>query len=55
MVYDEIPEREQRWKSDSFAVRSGCAMKPEPEAWQIEAVDATPNMTGSPGLFGNAT
>ena len=27
----------------------------EPAAWQIEATDATPNLRGSPGLFGNAT
>lgn len=27
----------------------------EPAAWTIEAVDETPNVTGSPGLFGNAT
>jgi hypothetical protein len=27
----------------------------EPEAWMIEAADATPNTVGSPGLFGNAT
>jgi outer membrane protein assembly factor BamB len=27
----------------------------EPEAWSIEAADATPNTTGSPGLFGNAS
>lgn len=27
----------------------------EPEAWTIEAFDATPNTAGSPGLFGNAT
>jgi outer membrane protein assembly factor BamB len=27
----------------------------EPEAWQIEATDATPNRNGSPGLFGNST
>ncbi len=27
----------------------------EPKEWQIEAVDATPNLMGSPGLFGNAT
>ncbi|HVW01213.1 MAG TPA: PQQ-binding-like beta-propeller repeat protein, partial [Planctomycetaceae bacterium] len=26
----------------------------EPEAWQIEAADKTPNTVGSPGLFGNA-
>ena len=27
----------------------------EPKDWQIEAVDATPNLKGSPGLFGNAS
>ena len=27
----------------------------EPAAWTIEATDATPNSTGSPGLFGNAS
>ncbi len=27
----------------------------EPKEWQIEGTDATPNTTGSPGLFGNAT
>lgn len=27
----------------------------EPEAWQIEATDTTPNKVGSPGLFGNST
>ncbi|MFM8474929.1 MAG: serine/threonine protein kinase, partial [Planctomycetaceae bacterium] len=27
----------------------------EPADWQIEATDATPNLRGSPGLFGNAT
>jgi outer membrane protein assembly factor BamB len=27
----------------------------EPAEWQIEAADATPNLSGSPGLFGNAT
>lgn len=27
----------------------------EPAAWTIEAADETPNLTGSPGLFGNAT
>jgi len=26
----------------------------EPREWTIEAVDATPNLIGSPGLFGNA-
>ena len=25
------------------------------EYWQIEAADATPNLNGSPGLFGNST
>ncbi|MDB5340017.1 MAG: afsK 2 [Planctomycetaceae bacterium] len=29
--------------------------EPEPEAWTIEATDETPNKTGSPGLFGNAS
>ena len=28
--------------------------KPEPDRWTIEALDETPNLTGSPGLFGNA-
>jgi outer membrane protein assembly factor BamB len=27
----------------------------EPVDWQIEATDATPNLMGSPGLFGNST
>ncbi len=27
----------------------------EPKEWQIEATDETPNLQGSPGLFGNAT
>ena len=26
----------------------------EPEAWTIEVVDHSPNMNGSPGLYGNA-
>ena len=26
----------------------------EPAEWTIEAVDESPNVTGSPGLFGNA-
>jgi hypothetical protein len=29
--------------------------EPEPSGWTIEASDLTPNTTGSPGLFGNAT
>jgi hypothetical protein len=28
--------------------------EPEPTDWQVEAVDESPNLTGSPGLFGNA-
>jgi hypothetical protein len=28
---------------------------PEPDGWSTEAIDETPNKTGSPGLFGNAT
>jgi hypothetical protein len=27
----------------------------EPEGWTIEAADETPNTTGSPGMFGNAS
>jgi hypothetical protein len=27
----------------------------EPEAWTIEGTDLTPNLQGSPGLFGNST
>ncbi|WP_437192008.1 PQQ-binding-like beta-propeller repeat protein [Planctomicrobium sp. SH527] len=27
--------------------------EPEPEAWSIEAADISPNLIGSPGLFGN--
>jgi hypothetical protein len=27
----------------------------EPAPWTAEVEDATPNLTGSPGLFGNAT
>lgn len=27
----------------------------EPEAWMIEAIDESPNVAGSPGLFGNAS
>ncbi len=28
--------------------------EPEPKEWLIEAIDESPNLTGSPGLFGNA-
>jgi len=28
--------------------------QPEPEAWSIEARDESPNLHGSPGLYGNA-
>ncbi len=28
---------------------------PEPSGWSIEAEDSTPNVVGSPGMFGNAT
>jgi outer membrane protein assembly factor BamB len=28
--------------------------EPEPEQWSIKATDETPNLSGSPGLFGNA-
>ena len=26
----------------------------EPDAWTVEATDTQPNLTGSPGLYGNA-
>ena len=26
----------------------------EPTAWMVEAIDESPNLSGSPGLFGNA-
>jgi len=28
--------------------------EPEPKGWMVEAIDDSPNLTGSPGLFGNA-
>jgi hypothetical protein len=28
--------------------------EPEPDQWDIEATDKTPNQMGSPGLFGNS-
>jgi hypothetical protein len=28
--------------------------EPEPEQWTVEAIDTSPNLTGSPGLYGNA-
>lgn len=42
---------------DGKAVLRGKVWKrgeTEPEAWTVEAVDKSPNLTGSPGLFGNA-
>jgi outer membrane protein assembly factor BamB len=42
---------------DGQAVLKGKVWKrgePEPKDWTIEAVDAVPNVVGSPGLFGNA-
>ena len=29
--------------------------EPEPDAWTVEAIDESPNLTGSPGLVGNDT
>ena len=29
--------------------------EPEPDAWTIQGEDLTPNLQGSPGLFGNST
>lgn len=59
-----------QWQSDQWytiklqastvggkAVLRGKAWKrgePEPKGWLIEATDEVPNVTGSPGLFGNA-
>lgn len=43
---------------DGQAVLKGKAWKrgePEPAEWSIEAADAVPNTTGSPGLFGKST
>ncbi len=42
---------------DGKAILKGKVWKkgePEPEAWTIEGVDETPNLNGSPGLFGNS-
>jgi outer membrane protein assembly factor BamB len=42
---------------DGKAVLRGKVWKksqPEPDAWTVEAVDPTPSVMGSPGLFGNA-
>jgi outer membrane protein assembly factor BamB len=47
----------QSENKDGAAVLRGKVWKrgeAEPSDWQIEASDATPNTTGSPGLFGNA-
>lgn len=43
---------------DGAAVLRGKVWKrgeTEPTSWQIEAADATPNLMGSPGLFGNSS
>lgn len=43
---------------DGSAVLRGKVWKrgdAEPAAWDIEAADATPNLSGSPGLFGNSS
>jgi len=42
---------------DGKAVLRGKAWprtEPEPDGWLVEAVDENPNVTGSPGMFGNA-
>jgi hypothetical protein len=42
---------------DGQAVLKGKVWKrgdPEPATWTVEAVDAVPNLVGSPGLYGNA-
>lgn len=43
---------------DNKAILRGKVWKkgdPEPDAWTIEGEDTTPNVVGSPGLFGNST
>lgn len=50
-------------KFQSSVVKEGVALKgkfwkrgeQEPKDWQIEATDLTPNLAGSPGIFGNST
>ena len=48
----------QSENSDGKAILRGKAWKrgdAEPSEWMIEAADAVPNTTGSPGLFGKST
>jgi outer membrane protein assembly factor BamB len=48
----------QASNEDGKAVLRGKVWKrgePEPKEWSIEGADPVPNVTGSPGLFGNAT
>lgn len=60
--FDWVPDR---WYTMKFRVSvvEGVAMlhgkvwpreEAEPDQWTIEASDASPNLSGSPGLFGNA-
>ncbi|HMO14752.1 MAG TPA: PQQ-like beta-propeller repeat protein [Pirellulaceae bacterium] len=48
----------QSENKDGSAILRGKVWKrgePEPGDWAIEAADATPNVIGSPGLFGNSS
>ena len=48
----------QAENKDGAAILRGKIWKrgeKEPTAWTIEAADETPNVVGSPGLFGNAS
>lgn len=60
-----FPWKEDQWYTlklrasleDGKAVLRGKAWprdEPEPDAWTVEAIDESPNRTGSPGLYGNA-
>ena len=54
LVHHQVSERNEK----QSAILRGKVWKrgaAEPKEWQIEAADATPNLMGSPGLFGNAT
>ena len=61
----DFPWAADRWYTMKFraAVEDGRAVlrakvwprgEAEPDGWQLEASDDVPNLSGSPGLFGNA-
>lgn len=61
--FDWEPKTWYTMKFQSENVAEGVTLRgkvwptgePEPEDWLIEATDTTPNLHGSPGLFGNST